>query len=221
MSLSRIFIVLFLALAAACSNKVNAPVSAVPNNAVLPGVYAGIFPCDGCEGIEATLWLRADGRFFFRQRYPSDDAHEARTAYSYGRWEPLVDEAAIELRGEGPLRTFESPDAKTLLMRTYSELEHRLTRQSTATDFGEIIRVRGVMQLQGDGASFTECLTGYVVPVSQRGEFPRFRHQYRSAVVSGKPAFVEFDGRYSWSADHAPQSLTIEKFVTVKADGGC
>jgi hypothetical protein len=68
----------------------------------LPGTYAGVFPCEGCPGIASTLWLRSDGRFFFRQRYPADNAREAMDAYSLGRWSSIADDRAIELRGAGP-----------------------------------------------------------------------------------------------------------------------
>jgi len=165
--------------------------------------------------------LRSDGRFFLRQHYPAGEAREASNAYSLGRWSALVDEGVIELVGEGPRRTFEGAGAETLLLRTHSALEHRLTRQPAITEFTDTIRVTGVMQIQGDGASFSECLTGYVIPVSKRGEFARFQHQYRSVIARGKPAFVEFNGRFSWSAEDSPQSLTIEKFVTIRADGTC
>lgn len=219
--LKRLVCLVYVLATVACSNDAETPAVATLNQAALPGVYAGVFPCDGCAGIEVSLWLRSDARFFFRQHYPADQTREASNAYSFGRWHAVVDGDAIELVGEGPRRTFESAGTESLLMRTHSTLEHRLTRQPATTDFTDIIRVTGVMQLQGDGASFSECLTGYVVPVSKRGEFARFQHQYRSVIAKGKPAFVEFDGRYAWSAEGAPQSLTIEKFVTIRADGSC
>ena len=205
----------------ACSDDSEQPATAGLDVAALPGVYAGVFPCDACAGIDVTLWLRADNRFFFRQRYPADDVHEASNAYSFGRWAARSGEGAIELQGEGPRRIFESLDAATLRMRTVSELEHRLTRQPATTDFTETVRLAGVMQMPASGPSFSECLTGYVVPVSQRGDYARFRHQYRSAGGRGKPVFVEFDGRFSWSTDHELQSLTIERFITIKVDGSC
>ncbi len=221
MSLNRSIIVLIIALTAACGDDAEAPVPTPVENVVSPGVYSGVFPCDGCEGIGVTLWLRADNRYFFRQRYPADGVREGMTAYNFGRWEFLVDEALIELRGEGPRRTFESMDGETLLMRTHSELEHRLARQPAMTDFTDTVRLTGIMQVQGDGVSFTECLTGYVAPVSKQGDFRRFQHQYRSVGGKGKPAFVEFEGRFAWSADHALQALIIERFVTIKTNDRC
>lgn len=221
MSLNRSVIVLIIALAAACSDDAEAPVPTPVEIVVSPGVYSGVFPCEGCEGIGITLWLRADHRFFFKQQFSADGVRDAMTTYSFGRWEFLIEEAAIELRGEGPRRTFESMDGETLLMRTHSELEHRLARQPAMKDFTDTVRLTGIMQAQGDAMSFTECLTGYVAPVSKQGDFRRFQHQYRSATGQGKPVFAEFEGRYSWSADHALQAITIERFVTIKVNGSC
>lgn len=147
MSLNRSVIVLTIALAAACSDDAEAPVPTPVEIVVSPGVYSGVFPCEGCEGIGITLWLRADHRFFFKQQFSADGVRDAMTTYSFGRWEFLIEEAAIELRGEGPRRTFESMDGETLLMRTHSKLEHRLARQPAMTDFIDTVRVTGIMQV--------------------------------------------------------------------------
>jgi len=79
----------------------------------------------------------------------------------------------------------------------------------------------GTMRMLGDSASFTECLTGFVAPVSKGGDFARFRHQYRSADRRSETIFVELEGRFYWSGDGSVKSLTIERFITVKANGAC
>lgn len=217
--LNRLVLLLAIFLASSCGGDGDS--TAELTTASLPGVYAGVFPCEGCPGITAMLWMRSDGRFFFRQRYPAGNDREAMDAYNLGRWNLAAEDRAIELRGAGPRRTFIRKDRDTLLMQTDSDLEHRLIRSPTTTDFSETIRLAGTIRMLGDTASFTECLTGLVAPVSKGGDFVRFRHQYRSAGRRSEPAFVELEGRFSWSDDGAPKSLTIERFVTVKADGAC
>lgn len=106
-------------------------------------------------------------------------------------------------------------------MRTDSDLDYRLVREPVATDFSGIIRMSGLMRMQGGVASFAECLTGIVAPVNKAGDFKRFRHQYRGATGQGKPAYVELEGRFLWSDDGALESLMIERFITVRADAGC
>ncbi len=187
----------------------------------LPGVYSGVFPCEGCPGIPTTLWLRSDGRFFIEQRYPAVDERRAMNTRSLGRWDWAVDEGIVMLKGAGPMRSFVRPDAETLLMQTDSDLEHRLVRAATAPDFTATISMVGMARMRDGNAWFTECLTGFEVPVRKAGEFAKFRHQYRSAKRQGEVVVVELEGRFSWARDGAPESLTIERFVTVKAEGAC
>ena len=188
--------------------------------ASLPGVYSGIFPCDGCPGIPTTLWLRADGRFFIEQQNPAVDGREAMDAYNLGRWAWISGDEAITQGGAGPTRTFKRRDRNVLIMQTASEIEHLLNRDVAAGRFSATIRLAGMMRMRGNNASFEECLTGFIVPVDRNREFSKFLHQYRSAGKRGEPTFVEFDGRYSWASDGMPQSLTIRRFVSVKEDSG-
>ena len=185
----------------------------------LPGVYTGVFPCADCPGIPTTLWLRSDGRYFYRQHYPEVGEREAMTAYSLGRW--TAGDSGIELVGAGPVRIFVRIDEHAMLMQTDSELEHRLDRDAAAPEFLGKIRMTGMMRLRSDGASFTECLAGFVVPVIKGREFTRFRHQYRSVGERGKAIYVELEGRFQWQADGSPDSLTIERFFTVRTDRSC
>src|SRR6185503_4980837 len=73
-----IFILALLAaLQAGCDRDVQEktePRAQMPTR--IAGVYAGEFPCSNCAAIEATLWLRPDGRFFLRQRF-TDDAESS------------------------------------------------------------------------------------------------------------------------------------------------
>ena len=187
----------------------------------LPGVFAGEFPCDGCPGIPTTLWLRADGRFFLQQGYPGGDSQDVVDTYSLGRWELVGDDRAIVLTGEGPERTFVRVDRDVLVMRTDSELEHRVSRDPGSPEFSAVVRMAGIMRLRGDSALFTECLTGYEARVSKGGDYARFRRQFRSVVARGKPAYVELEGRFAWADDDTLTALILVQFLTVKPDEAC
>jgi hypothetical protein len=182
----------------------------------LPGVYAGQFPCGNCPGILTALWLRSDGRYFIRQRYLADENDDETIAYGLGRWRWVDADRTVLLTGDGPPRIFTWPDPDTLVMRTKSELEHRLARDPGAPDFTSSIRMTGTMRVSADGTRFTECATGLEAAVEKGGDYRRFLHQYRSAVARGEPAVVEIEGRFSWSNDGDPVSLAIDRFVTVK-----
>ena len=213
--------VIFVVLVGACSDDKGGVPSASLSEATIPGVYSGVFPCDGCPGIEATLWLRQDRRFFFEQRYPAGDDTDAMDVYGLGQWHSLSAEQAIRLQGAGPQRTFDRRDSATLLMRSDSELEYRLTRRNDNPEFSATIRMAGMMRVAGQRTIFTECLTGMAVPVSKDGDYRRFQHQYRSVSGPGGEAYVELEGRFSWSADGAPASMTIERFVSARTEDRC
>ena len=219
MCLNRRFLLTMILVLSACADDGDDHSRSDISQASLPGVYAGTFPCSDCPGIPSTLWLRPDGRFFFRQHYPADDHREAMDAYSLGRW--IADGADIELRGSGPRRSLTRIDPDTLDMQTDSDLEHRLIRQANAAPFSATIRLTGMMRMKGARAIFAECLAGFDVPVAKGTEFTRFRHQYRSAGVRGEAIYVELEGRFSWTADGVPRTLTIERFITAKTDGSC
>lgn len=183
----------------------------------LPGTYSGVFPCESCPGIPTTLWVRSDGRFFIEQEYPEVDGQPAMNAYNLGRWNWIVSDQDLQLQGSGPRRTFVRPDRDILVMRTDSDLEHRLTRVSEATRFSAVISMSGLIQKRGKSVSFTECLTGFTAPINRGGDYARLMHQYRSVGGDG-PTYVELEGRFSWSDDGSLKSVTVERFVTVKAE---
>lgn len=214
----------FLALLlGACGDSPDAPPEP-PRSASLPGVWVGVFPCDNCPGIDVTLWLRADERFFIEQRYRAmegEDSSTPTTAYALGRWHWDAGERVLVLDGAGPDRIFERDEADTLLMRTPSPVEHRLRRNAISPAFSPTVRLSGVARRQGDVYVFQECLTGYELPLDTGGDYPRFRRHYRSVVPRGAAAPVELEGRFNWTADGAPASFRIERFITIRDEGGC
>ncbi len=221
MRTGRTLFLLVAILIAGCGDKGGDEPPAGLSVASLPGVYSGVFPCAGCPCIPTTLWVRDDGRFFIEQEYPESEGREAMTAHNLGRWTWDAADRALVLQGAGPGRVFTRPEPDSLVMRAASDLEHRLTRDPSAPEFAAEIRMTGVMRVGADGASFRECLTGIVAPVSRRGEYSKFLHQYRSSRSRGAPAYVEFDGRFSWADGSKVQSLTIERFHTIRNDGRC
>ena len=216
----RLLLVITLALIGGCGADQKGDSGTNVAVSSLPGVYAGTFPCDGCPGIHTRLWLQPDGRFFINQHYPAVEGRQATNAHNLGRWHWAEGDHALELDGAGPTRSFSRPNADTLVMRTHSNLEHRLAREPDAPDFSATIRMAGMVNLRGGGATFSECLTGLVVPVEKNREFTRLRHQYRSVGERGRPNYVELEGRFQWSRG-VLQSMTIERFITIKLDAGC
>lgn len=217
----RLLILVTVALIGGCSADHDSDSPEELSDTSLPGVYTGTFPCDGCPGIQTTLWLRSDGRFFIRQTFPGDDGGEAMNAYNLGRWSWIAGDDVLVLNGAGPARTFARPDFDTLLMRTHSDIEHRLSRDPGSPDFSSTINMAGMMSMHGGSTSFAECLTGFAAPVKQGAEFDRFLHQYRSAGGRGKSVYVELEGRFIWADDGALKLISIERFITIKTGRSC
>jgi hypothetical protein len=213
----------FLALLlGACGDSQDATPEAPPP-ATLPGVWVGVFPCDNCPGIDITLWLRPDERFFIEQRYQAmdEDGSAPMAAHGLGRWQWKAEERILVLDGAGADRIFERPDTNTLLMRMASPVEHRLGRNAVSPAFTATIRLSGVARRHGETYVFKECLTGFELPLETGGDYARFRRQYRSVVPRGEAAPVELEGRFTWAEDGTPASLHIERFVTIRDEGGC
>ena len=72
----------------------------------LPGVYAGVFPCLDCPGIDTRLWLRPDGAFFMRQDRRAAEGADVERTHAFGLWAWDSGDGELILRGRGPERRF-------------------------------------------------------------------------------------------------------------------
>jgi hypothetical protein len=203
-----------------------------PMPATLAGVYAGKFPCSNCTAIEATLWLRADGRFFLRQRFV-DDAASATAAgkkpqapsatYALGYWS--WDEIAAEtvLRGAGPERRLVVRDAEHIELRIVSPIAHVLVRDAGQPRFEDRITLEGESAVTEAGATFKECLTGLTFPVADAGALRELRRQHRRMNPRGKVALTTVEGHLV-AAGNGPttsERLVVDAFIAIKPGTGC
>ncbi len=203
-----------------------------PMPATLAGVYAGTFPCSNCTAIEATLWLRADGRFFLRQRFV-DDAASATAAgkkpqapsatYALGRWS--WDEIAAEavLRGAGPERRLVVRDTEHIELRIASPIAHVLVRDTGQPGFEDRITLQGESAVTDAGATFKECLTGLTFAVADAGALRELKRQHRRMNPRGKVALTTVEGHLvaAGSGPTTSERLVVDKFVAIKPGTGC
>lgn len=220
MSRSRAVVALLTLWCSGCGDsfRAEAPASDLAMSS-LPGVYGGTFPCTNCAGIATTLWLRPDGRFFFRQRYPAEDPGGVSAAYNIGRWHWDGTDGVLVLAGAGPPRKFLWPHKDRLEMLVPSELDHRLSRSSASPAFTDRVRMEGIAVVHDGKASFTECLTGLVAEVKRERDYPRFLRQYRK--LAQRAVFAELEGHFAWGRGGSPASLVIDRFLTVKPGQTC
>jgi hypothetical protein len=198
-----------------------------PMPATLAGVYAGELPCSNCTAIEATLWLRPDGRFFLRQRLRDDTPSSAppegpSTTYALGHWS--WDEVAAEtvLRGAGPERRLTVRDAEHLELRMATPGDHVLARDAAAPAFTDRLMLDGESAVTENGATFKECLTGSTFAVADAGAYRELRRQHRRLNPRGKVAVTTIEGHLVTTQGPTPRErLVVDRFVTMKPGRGC
>jgi hypothetical protein len=200
-----------------------------PMPADIAGVYAGDFPCSNCAAIEATLWLRPDGRFFLRQRF-ADDAESSTSktsqpptaTYGLGRW--AWDELAAELvlRGAGPERRLVVRDREHIELKAASRIGHVLTRDRSEPAFKDRIALDGESVVTATGATFKECLTGLEFPVVvNAGAYRQLRQHHRQVNARGKAALTVVEGHLVTDAATTSERLVVDKLISLKPGTGC
>jgi len=215
--------------AAGCSSNSGGETAATPMPPTLPGVYEGRFPCSNCDAIEATLWLRADGRFFLRQTLTDEDGAAGpstpSSAYALGRWRWEEQAGETVLSGAGPERRLAVLDADHLRLLVASPVEHLLTRDSAPTPFTDRLVLAGESSVGEKSIVFKECLTGLRFAVADAGAYRELRHQHRQLKPRDNLAFTQVEGHlvYVPSADRATTSevLVVDRIITLKPDTAC
>jgi hypothetical protein len=201
-------------------------VATTPEPPTLPGVYSGRFPCSNCSAIEATLWLRPDGRFVLRQQLLDDaSSAAARDAPTYGlgfwRWDDAAAEAVLD--GRGPARRLAVLDADRLRLIVPSPIEHVLARDPAAPVFADRVVIDGESAVTDKGATFRECLTRLEWPVTDAGAYRELRRQHRWLNPRGKVALTTVEAHLELGGDAAAPSerLVVERVIKLKPGTGC
>jgi hypothetical protein len=200
--------------------------------ATLAGVYAGELPCSNCKAIEATLWLRPDGRFFFRQHLTGDaegtgsvtePAGKPATMYGLGRWSWDEVSAEAVLRGAGPQRRLTVRDEQHLRLNVPSPVEHVLARDAAAPPFADRVTLDGESSVQESGATFIECVTGLKLAVVDAGAYRELRRKHRSMNPRGKVALTTIEGHLvtTQTGSTTSERLVVDRFIAMKPGQGC
>lgn len=208
-----------LALLAACGARDESPGrDAAPVPAPSPGLYQGTFPCADCPGIEVTLWLRPDGRFFMRQHYLAAGDGEDERYYGLGRWRWDETGALLMLVGGGPGRVFDAREEGVLAMRVSSDLPHELARTGELVPFTDTLTLEGEYAVRDGARVLVECRTGLVWPLAAGGDHRRLRHQY-GKVPRGESAHVTVRGRLQPGTEG--DTLVVEELLRLEPARRC
>ncbi|MEO8464408.1 MAG: copper resistance protein NlpE N-terminal domain-containing protein [Gammaproteobacteria bacterium] len=196
-------------------------VATTPAPATLAGVYAGQFPCSNCTSIGATLWLRGDQRFFFRQSFTGGDgAVSTEMTYALGHWAWDERAAEVVLSGPGPERRLAVLDTDRLRLRVASPVEHVLARDPSDPAFKDRLKLDGESTATKDGVvTFTECVTGLPLRVAEAGAYKELKRQQRVMNPRGKVALTTVEAHLAHVS--SGEVLVVDRFMTIKPGKPC
>jgi hypothetical protein len=197
----------------------NGGPAVTPMPADLAGVYAASFPCSNCKEIAATLWLRADERFFLRQSYVGDEGAANDASYAFGLWSWDEHAAEIVLRGHGPDRRVKRLDSDRLAWLGNAAAKTTLQRDPSAPAFADTVVLDGESEVSDKGATFTQCITGLELPIVDAGALKELRRQQRVLNPAHKIAFTTVDAHIVDSG--SGEQLVIDKVIKLKPGAGC
>jgi len=212
------------ALAGCGRNGSSAGPTPTPLPPNLPGVYAGSVACSNCNAIAATLWLRADKRFFLRQRYLGNDGAARDASYGFGRWSWDERAAELVLRSRGPERRFKRLDGERLeQLATSAAVKSLFTRDPRAPAFTDRVRFEGEAELTERGATFKQCDTGLELPIVTGGGLTELRRMSRALSASQAAPLAAVDGHIVLGSlgGAKREQLVIDKVITIKPGSGC
>ena len=202
-----------------CGGSQDAVEKVTPQPSDLPGVYAGSFPCSNCDSIAATLWLRADGRFFFRQSYVGGEPSTEPSSYALGRWHWDEHAAEIVLAGAGPERHIVPDGEHRLRLATASPIPHVLALDASAPAFDDRIRIDGDSVIVEHAAAFTECVTGLHFDVAETKGYEELRRQHRLLNSRGAAALTSVEAHLAMVGGR--EWLVVDKVLGLKPGAHC
>jgi hypothetical protein len=189
----------------------------------LAGVYAGSFPCSNCKAISATLWIRADARFFLRQTYQGDDGKGEDTSYAFGRWSWDEKSAELVLHSHGPDRRFNRLDGERLeqVAAVASAAKGVLTRDLNAPAFTDRVRLDGESAMTEHSATFTQCVTGLELAIANNDSLKELRRLHRNLNPTHKVTLTAVDAHIVAAGAATREQLVIDRVIAIKPGSGC
>ena len=197
----------------------NGAAAVTQQPADLPGVYAASLPCSNCKEIAATLWLRADERFFLRQSYVGDEGTPDDASYAFGLWSWDEHAAELVLRGRGPDRRLKRLDADRLEWLGNTAAKIAFNREPSAPTFSDKLVFDGESVVSDHDATFTQCITGLELRIADAGALKELRRQHRVLNPAHKIAFTTVDAHIVDSG--SGEQLVIDKVIKLKPGAGC
>ncbi|AOP42242.2 envelope stress response activation lipoprotein NlpE [Edwardsiella piscicida] len=159
--------------------------------------FQGTLPCADCGGMEMSLFLDKDGSFVLKSIYRASRDGDQSFA-EYGRWQRTADRLVL-IGSDGEKRYFRPVgNDMRLLDASGNEIDSPFNytlRAATSPPPVTAMNVKGMYRYMADAATFHDCATDNVYPVSNTIELEQAYINARPAP--GQAVYVEMKGHFA------------------------
>jgi len=188
--------------------------------------FSGVVPCADCSGIETSLFLQQDGTYVLQETYLGAKDGEL-TFASYGSWARTADKLVLTDSKGGKRYFHPQGDNLAMLDSTGSPIvsQFNYVLKPAAQDMPKTpMTLSGMVQYSADVASFTDCATGKVFPLSSGNK--TLEQGYLAARKKPQElVFVSMDGHFtvesSTGVGQNQKSLVADSNVKFDASKAC
>ena len=178
--------------------------------------WRSVLPCADCEGIETSLFLEKDGSWVMNEHYLGGKGEPSSFA-SYGSWARTADKLVLtDSKGE---KRYYRAKGETLEMLDreghpiVSSLNYTLEPVKASLPTTPMA-MRGMYQVEGKGATFTDCATGKRVAVADSKHLAQ-----RYVTAGGQSILLEVEGHFAQYA--TGKALVADKPGKFEPQKGC
>lgn len=187
--------------------------------------FSGVIPCADCSGIETSLFLQQDGTYVLQETYLEAKDGDL-TFANYGSWARTADKLVLT-DSKGEKRYFRPQgDNLAMLDTTGSPIvsPFNYVLKPTTQDMPKTpMTLSGMVQYSADVASFTDCATGKVFPLS--GSKTLEQGYLAARKKPQELVFVSMDGHFTVESSSGDEknhkSLVADSNVKFDASKAC
>ncbi|QQN34857.1 envelope stress response activation lipoprotein NlpE [Rahnella aceris] len=192
---------------------------------VMQQSYSGVLPCADCSGLKTSLFLDQDGTYILQEEYQGGKEGDQVFA-SYGRWARTADKLVLT-DSQGEKRYFHPKD-ENLEMLDQSGEPITSTFNYTLTPVQQNLpktpmALSGMMQYSADAASFKDCATGNIFPMSANKSLEE--GYLASRKTPNQLVFLSMDGHFmtepSMEEGQVRKAVVADKNVRFDATKSC
>lgn len=173
--------------------------------------FSGVVPCADCSGIKTSLFLQQDGTYILQETYQGAKGGDLIVA-SYGKWARTADKLVLT-DSKGGKRYFHPEGENLQMLDTHGEpiaSQANYQLKPVKQDMPKTpMALIGMLQFSDDIATFSDCATGKIFPVSGN---KALKQGYMAARREpNELVFVSMDGHFI--AEPSSEQGVMQKMV--------